>query len=73
MRSDTGQLRLTHRRPAIGHEIVQSPLRMFWVQQIARFQHLAFVPHHLSDIDRIVPAVIGTVVVDTTDILALIG
>ena len=66
------QLLPAHRGPAISHEIIQSPLRLFRARKITGFQHLAFVPYHLIDIDRIVFAVVGAVVIDTTDIPVLV-
>jgi hypothetical protein len=65
-------LLLFYRGAAIGHEIIQGSLRLFQVKKIPRLQHLASVAYHLIDFDRIVPAVIGAVVIDTTDILVLV-
>lgn len=67
------QLLLTHRGAAIRHEIIQSPLRLFRINKVSGIQHLAIVPYHLIDSDRIVLAIIGAVVIDTTDILVLVG
>ena len=67
------QLLPTNRGAAISHEIIQSPLRLFRISKVSGIQHLAFVPYHLIDIDRIVLAVVGAVVIDTTDILVLVG
>lgn len=61
------------RGAAISHENIQSPLRLFRISKVSGFQHLAIVPNHLIDIDRIVLALVGTVVIDTTDILVLVG
>jgi len=41
--------------------------------KIPGIQHLAFVPYHLSYIDRIVSAVVGTNVIDAAGIFFLIG
>ena len=67
------QLLPNHSGAAISHENIQSPLRLFRISKISGFQHLAIVPYHLIDIDRIVLALVGTVVIDTTDILVLVG
>ena len=56
---------------AVSHELIQLPLRLFPVIRISDFQHLAFVSDHVVDCDGVVPAVIRTVVIDTTDILGL--
>ena len=67
------QLLLTHRGAAISHEIIQSPLCLFRIRKVSGIQHLAIVPYHLIDSDWIVFAVVGAVVIDTTDILVLVG
>ena len=66
-------LLLTHRRAAISHQIIKRPLRLLRLGNIFGFKHLASVPYHLIDIDRVVPAFVGSVVIDTTDILVLLG
>lgn len=59
------------RGAAIRHEIIQCPLCLFRINKIPGLQHLAFVPHHLIDVDRIVSAVFGAVVINPTDKLLL--
>jgi hypothetical protein len=67
------RLLAAHRRAAICHEIIQRPLRLVRVGKIPDFEHFAFVSYHLIDIDRVVLAVVRTIVIDTTDKLVLIG
>ena len=67
------QLLLTHRGAAISHENIQSPLRSFRIRKVSGLQHLAIVPYHFIDIDRIVLALVGAVVINTTDIFVLVG
>ena len=43
------------------------------MNKIPGFQHLAFVPYHLVDVDRIGFALVRAVEIDTTDILVLPG
>jgi len=66
-------LLLTHRRATISHQVIQRRLRLLRLSKIFGFQHLASVPYHLIDIDRIVSALLWAVVIDTTDILVLPG
>jgi len=61
------------RRAAISHEIIQGSLCLFRVDSIPGFQHLAPVSYHLIDSDRVVPAIIGAVVINATDVLFLVG
>ena len=44
----------------------------FRIAEVAWLQHLALVPDHLIDIDRIILAVVGTVEIDATDIFVLV-
>jgi len=61
-----------HRWAAISHDCIQPSLRLFRVIKIPCFEHFAFIPDHLIDIDRIVPAVLWTVVIDAADVLVLV-
>lgn len=61
------------RGAAISHEIIQRFLRLFRVGNIPGFQHFALISYHFVDSDRIVPAVIGAVVIDAANVLVLLG
>ena len=61
------------RGPAISHEIIQGLLRQLRFDQVLRFQHFALILYHLLDSDRVIFAVVRTVVIDVANILVLIG
>jgi len=62
-----------HRRTTIGHENVQSLLRLFRIGKVPGLQHLAFVPQHLIDRDGIMLAVVRTIVIDTANVFVSPG
>lgn len=62
-----------HRRSAIRHKPVQRYLCLFWPAKVMSFKHLAIILDHLLDIDRVVFAVVRTVVIDAADVFILPG
>jgi hypothetical protein len=51
-------------RTAIRHKSIQAFLSPLDVDQVASLKHLAVVPKHLLDIDRIVAAIFRSIMVD---------
>ena len=70
--TDTRLIRLLIGWPAIGHENIQVLLCFLRVRKVAGFQHLAPVPDHLIDIDRIDLAVVGALDINFADIFVLV-
>ena len=51
-------------RPAVDQYFVQFSLSASWINKVTLLKHFTVVANHLSDVDRIVPAVLRTVVID---------
>ena len=55
--------------PTVGHQLVQCCLCLFGIFYIADFYHLTFIAHHVSDLHRVMSAILGAVLVNTATIL----
>jgi len=62
---------LTNWWTTIRHEAIELPLRLFRIIKVPSIEHLAFVPEHFLDSDRVVPEIIRAIMIDTTDVFFL--
>jgi len=53
---------------AVDHDFVQFLLRALEIHKVVSLEHFTVVANHLRDVDRIVPAVFGTVVINVASV-----